>query len=369
MTLRRPNEEFILGEDLDFDQLNEQIVRTNAVKEEKEELPNPLIDRSNLYGGPSSPTKFSSSSRRRFEEPSLKETPAERLNRLKGEMRELKEELEAVMLREKEIKIANPETQATLLRDIETMQNQIVSIYQNEGIAKVIQKEGAGATEGEKELLDLKANLKYHKAEALLTKLKELQKAGGKEGESIVYKINLKTTEEPGVQEAKVSDIENRIANLENLFISSDVQNLLEDVQKVKKSVDSIAGSSMDQVTKKLNQVSQELDTLQQKKTSFELNDPRLMKAEKMYEAYLKLQRIGEHLPEVVQRLECLKVIHEESATISDKITNIKHNQTKINESLKEGNELLEKVNDIFGKNLARIEGDIKNLQERIEKK
>lgn len=63
-----------------------------------------------------------------------------------------------------------------------------------------------------------------------------------------------------------------------------------------------------------------------------------------MYEAYIKLQRIGEHLPEVVQRLECLKVIHEESATISDKITNIKHNQGKINDSLKEGNELLEKV-------------------------
>lgn len=89
------------------------------------------------------------------------------------------------------------------------------------GIAKVIQKEGAGATEGEKELLDLKANLKYHKAEALLTKLKELQQAGGKEGESIVYKINLKTSEEAGVHEAKVSDIENRIANLENLFINS----------------------------------------------------------------------------------------------------------------------------------------------------
>ena len=40
MTLRRPNEEFILGEDLDFDQLNEQIVRTNKTREEKEELPN-----------------------------------------------------------------------------------------------------------------------------------------------------------------------------------------------------------------------------------------------------------------------------------------------------------------------------------------
>lgn len=63
-----------------------------------------------------------------------------------------------------------------------------------------------------------------------------------------------------------------------------------------------------------------------------------------MYEAYLKLQRIGEQLPEIVQRLECLKVIHEESATISDKITDIKKNQTKINESLKEGNDLLEKV-------------------------
>ena len=63
-----------------------------------------------------------------------------------------------------------------------------------------------------------------------------------------------------------------------------------------------------------------------------------------MYEPYIKLQRIGEHLPEVVQRLECLKVLHEESATISDKITNIKSNQAKVNESLKEGNELLDKV-------------------------
>jgi len=64
-----------------------------------------------------------------------------------------------------------------------------------------------------------------------------------------------------------------------------------------------------------------------------------------MHEAFQKLQRIGEHLPSLINRFECIKMIHEESVGITEKIENIKQNEKSISKALGEGSDLLKQVN------------------------
>jgi len=111
--------------------------------------------------------------------------------------------------KEKDIKIINPETQISLLREIEGLQNQLTSIYQNEGF---LAKEAQGEN---KEILDLKANLKQQQAEALLIKLKQLQSSKSAKNEQIIYKIGSRSQDQVLKSENKIGDLENRIAKLE----------------------------------------------------------------------------------------------------------------------------------------------------------
>ena len=142
--------------------------------------------------------------------------------------------------------------------------------------------------------MDLQTNLKYHKAEALLVKLKELQKSGAQAGDSIVYKINTGGQEETIKAEDKVQDLESRISKLEPILANTGrtkgifygnsilelrgVHNLLEEVQRIQKCTDTIPGNSSDQVTKKLTQLSEELDVFNQRKKNLEVSDSRLVK-------------------------------------------------------------------------------------------
>jgi len=105
------------------------------------------------------------------------------------------------------------------------------------------------------------------------------------------------------------------------------VLNLINEVQKVKELVETAISSNQDAVTKKVNQVFQEMETLNHKRQNLELNDSRYVKVAKMHENFLKLQRIGEILPEIINRLECLKFIHEDSVNVNENIQKIKKQQ------------------------------------------
>ena len=66
---------------------------------------------------------------------------------------------------------------------------------------------------------------------------------------------------------------------------------------------------------------------------------------EKLYEAYSKVQHVNEELPSIIERLECSKIIHEESAHLTDKINTLKDMQTAILANLNDNKTILTKVN------------------------
>jgi len=146
------------------------------------------------------------------------------------------------------------------------------------------------------------------------------------------------------------------------------VLNLINEVQKVKELVETAISSNQDAVTKKVNQVFQEMETLNHKRQNLELNDSRYVKVAKMHENFLKLQRIGEILPEIINRLECLKFIHEDSVNVNENIQKIKNNKDEIHNHLQTGNSLLNQVCATLDSNLPKIKSEIQQLTEKVEK-
>lgn len=214
----------------------------------------------------------------------------------------------------------------------------------------------------------MKANLKQQQAEALLIKLKQIQNSKLTKNEQIVYKINSKSQDQVLKNENKIGDLENRISQLEISAREFNVLNLINEVHKVKELVEAAISSNQDAVTKKVNQVFQEMETLNQKRQNLELNDSRYVKVAKMHENFLKLQRIGEILPEIINRLECLKFIHEDSVNVNDNIQKIKNNKEEINSNLQSGNSLLNQVCGTLDSNLPKIKSEIQQLTQKVEK-
>jgi dynactin-2 len=68
-------------------------------------------------------------------------------------------------------------------------------------------------------------------------------------------------------------------------------------------------------------------------------------KIESLYENFQKSQTVIDEIPNIVERLESLKVLHEESADLASSINNLSAVQNQISQSLSENNELLKKVN------------------------
>ena len=120
------------------------------------------------------------------------------------------------------------------------MQDQLANIYQTEGkilwwfnihfftccweysnkrvgLAKGKQ-EAANINESDKVFLGLKENIKHYKAEALLVKLKELQKS--QTNENIIFQIKAKGLEENEINKV-VENLENRLTTLENSLQNS----------------------------------------------------------------------------------------------------------------------------------------------------
>jgi len=213
----------------------------------------------------------------------------------------------------------------------------------------------------------LKSKLQNQLGDTLLAKLKVI-KDGGAPDKNVDFKlfVDKKTTELK--TELKLGEIEGRLANIEKVIGNSKGNNILEQFDKIQKMVEFVNDSKLDGIAKKVNTVNQELDNLSSRRQNYNLNDPNLKKLERLYDMYLKVQNVHEELPTIIERLECLRLIHEESAYLVDKIHGLKEMQTTILTNLGDNHKLLQKVDENFSKNLATIDNNMKNLEERINK-
>ena len=176
---------------------------------------------------------------------------------------------------------------------------------------------------------------------------------------------------------------------------------MLTRLNRLQKTMDSLDEGRLESNNKRINAIMSELDALNTKKQLLNINDENLKKVatyfeislfyfaykkqlNTLYENFKKIQPIGEELPGVIDRLECLKLIHEESALINDKFRVLRDLEAKLAVKLKENHEELNKVyyyyffggankqclqvSANFVQNVDTINKNIHNLEERVKK-
>ena len=73
-------------------------------------------------------------------------------------------------------------------------------------------------------------------------------------------------------------------------------------------------------------------------------------------------------LPQIVERLNALKYLHEQSAELMNRLTSIETTQATIQTSLQETSGLIEGVKNGLNTNMKTVETNLKSLDERLAK-
>lgn len=94
-------------------------------------------------------------------------------------------------------------------------------------------------------------------------------------------------------------------------------------------------------------------------------SDNDFKKIQDLYEKFLKTQKIASEIPEILEKLECLKYMHENSGKTGHDLINLKNNEKVISEKLQENKILLEKVEKLFLTNLKGFFEKIRDVEEK----
>jgi len=116
---------------------------------------------------------------------------------------------------------------------------------------------------------------------------------------------------------------------------------------------------------RKIQAINSELDQIMRKNNELVYGDNDFKKIQELYEKFLKTQKIASELPEIVEKLECLKYMHDNSGKIGNEIGVLKENEKEIKKKMEENRELLDKVEGMFSGNLKGVLDRMKMVEEK----
>jgi len=127
-------------------------------------------------------------------------------------------------------------------------------------------------------ILALRKNLEYKNSEALLDRLKELQRHGDAEMNNVAYKIEYDASSEKVKQELKFAELQRRIGILEKVLGNTSANDLSENIKKLKNTTELLSEGSLDSLFGRVSYVNQQLDRLGNKKAQVTLEGTKLNK-------------------------------------------------------------------------------------------
>ena len=89
---------------------------------------------------------------------------------------------------------------------------------------------------------------------------------------------------------------------------------------------------------------------------------------EQLYELCQSALEYYKTIPTVIERLNALKYLHEQSAELMNRITAVEKMQVTIQGAIKEGTELISGIKTGLGQNIETMEKNLKSLDERLAK-
>lgn len=117
---------------------------------------------------------------------------------------------------------------------------------------------------------------------------------------------------------------------------------------------------------RKIQAINSELDQILKKNSELVTFDDDFKKIQELYEKFLKTQKIASELPEIVEKLECLKYMHENSGKTTGEINQLKETEKILREKLENNKVLLGKVEKVFMENIKTVLDKIQHFEGKV---
>ncbi|KAM6188980.1 dynactin subunit 2-like [Sarcoramphus papa] len=304
-----------------------------------------------------------------------KETPQQRYQRLQHEVQELFREVEQIQSTVKEAAAEEELTPMALARQVEGLQQQLVSSHLEKllGPAAAIDfadPDGALA----KRLLQQLEVAKSSKA-ALG---KSPAKAPVPTGDAVTFELYWKPEQEQFAQTAKIAELEKRLAQLEAtvrcepesqhpLSVGLKGTSLMETVRLLQAKVNVLDAAVLDQVEARLQSVLAKVNEIAKHKATVQDADTQ-SKIHQIYETMQRWDAMASTLPDVVQRLVTLRDLHEQATQFGQVLVHLDTTQQEIAGALKDNSVLLAEVQKTMKENLAIVEENFADIDARIKR-
>ncbi|KAG4302259.1 hypothetical protein PCK1_001531 [Pneumocystis canis] len=303
----------------------------------------------------------------------IEETVDEKLARLKRELEEVREELNYRKLKDNSIENVSLNKS---FADLNELDFQVVEL-QNQA------KKSAIVTLAKRlEEFDLLEPLKDEKEKNTTEILDSLN------NQSLKYTLNYNPSFKEKHTEYDISDLENRLTLLEkslgiNHMHSYMLQTpILPTLSHLNSKIKLLTSSQsyIDSITKKVKDLVTEMEILSEKKSKL---DPEVtesasisqeQKIDALYSSLETIESIFPILPNLLDRLKALRIVHADAATVTTGFKDCTERQKIIQEELIELKDTLERVEStmkeskgIIQSNMKEIENMVKELEQKIE--
>lgn len=305
-----------------------------------------------------------------------KETPLQKFQRLRCEVKELYEEVNE--LKEKSKNEAEVKSASEIISQAQQIEKQLVSLKLEEClgpdvVASLSDPQGTVL----KQLVSQIESFKQTSVPA--------SKSGSKKTKESVEPGVLKyhmmyLPEKARLQEAaRIAQLEQRLCCLENIIGTSNdklskfsqnlkCQGIMEAVQQLEAKATLLDVNQLDTIETRLGTLIYRMDSIAQKKATTEQESEQEQKISEMYEIMKKTDSISQILPQTVERLLALSDIHQQAAAFSKSLIKLEELQVEISSGLESNKSLLKGVQESFASNMEIIKGNIASLDERVKK-
>ncbi|EAA00075.3 AGAP011690-PA [Anopheles gambiae str. PEST] len=287
-----------------------------------------------------------------------RETPLQRCHRLKCEMNELMEEIEASRAdtgRTAEEKASHE----TVFGVVSTAKKVLESLKLEQVIGSEVVAGGAGGGDAE--------------AKKLIAQIEEYRKTGA------VSSSDPKVVANELVQSARVAQLEHRLHQLEvavgakperisRLAGTTGTGNLIEAVQNISAKAALLQPSQLDTIEQRLNNLLQQMNSIQEKSNATGQDPNREQKILELYEIAKSTEPIVQVLPDILNRMLTLESLHKYATNFSKLFAELETTQASILNGVAANKTLLTGVQEAFAQNLENVNKEVKKLEERMTK-
>jgi len=301
-----------------------------------------------------------------------KETSLQKYQRLNCEVRELLDEIETTVKQDGQ---ENSKTMAGLARQTAQLQELLMAHKLEDTLGSDLVKRLEDPRSAVKEQLLAQLDALKNSDSSNHPKTTE-GTANVDSSKPAMYELLMKPENAKLEEQKKIAEIDMRLKSLEALLVPSseklsclatetNQKNVVGSIEVLTSKLSLLEPSHLDHIEGRLASLAQKMNVISEKKSQVE-DAEKQNKIAELYDICNKTEANSVALPELVDRLDALQLLHEKALGFSKAMTQLDSVQQKLDENLASNQKLLQDTQAKFSDNLSNIQNNFNHIETRL---